>query len=212
MSACCCCQKLERRAGDFASALELEISACDYQFLGIRPLLPKEKCGKLPRRDHRAEVLGFLRYVAYGESSAATEGVRQADADFALKVCALWFDQIFVPGVSYFDGIKGDEVHGDEVKGDRSEADVELFNSCFSAGELEALERFHRFFELRVKVRKKGGTREFSRRESNLNESNWGAGELFKSNFWGYLAKDARAALSAFAADFSIESGSSEES
>ena len=60
--------------------------------------------------------------------------------EFAYAWCRLWFDEVYVPSTRYLDGIKGD----------RSEEAVTRFQAAFTDDELAALERFHRFLELRV--------------------------------------------------------------
>lgn len=58
----------------------------------------------------------------------------------AYELCRIWFNTIYTPSTRYLDGIKGD----------RSEDAVAQFWSAFSTDEQDALERFHRFLELRV--------------------------------------------------------------
>jgi hypothetical protein len=52
----------------------------------------------------------------------------------------LWFDEIYVPGTRYMDGLKGD----------RDEDEVSAFSDLFTAEELTSLERFHAFLDLRL--------------------------------------------------------------
>ena len=59
---------------------------------------------------------------------------------FAYAWCQLWFDEIYTPSTRYLDGIKGD----------RREEPVARYEAAFTDDERAALERFHRFLELRV--------------------------------------------------------------
>ncbi len=89
--------------------------------------------------DFRERVVVFLAFLTSEECRAACR--RHAlPEELAAALARLWFDEIYVPGDSYLDGLKGD--HSDE--------DLERFHACFSDDELAALERFHGFFELRL--------------------------------------------------------------
>lgn len=59
------------------------------------------------------------------------------------KLCRLWFDEIYKPGLSYLDN---------SLKGDYSKQAVREFEEAFEVEELIELERFHRFFELRLEM------------------------------------------------------------
>ena len=58
----------------------------------------------------------------------------------AYDLLEFWLNHVYTPGMRYMDGIKGD----------RSEAGVSVFVAAFSEEELEWLERFNRFLELRI--------------------------------------------------------------
>jgi len=89
--------------------------------------------------DFRGRVVVFLAFLT---SEACLEACRRYAAAEALAatLTRLWFDEIYVPGERYLDG----------VKGDRSNEEVARFRTCFTEGELADLERFHGCFELRL--------------------------------------------------------------
>jgi hypothetical protein len=58
----------------------------------------------------------------------------------AFELCRMWFDDIYWPGPRYLEGLKGD------LTADR----ITEFSGHFSEDELESLQRFHAFFELRI--------------------------------------------------------------
>lgn len=60
----------------------------------------------------------------------------------AFELIRCWFDEIYSPSIRYVDGLRGDF----------SEAEARRFRSVFSAEELAAIERFHRFTELRLEM------------------------------------------------------------
>ena len=89
--------------------------------------------------DFRERVVVFLAFLTSEECQAACR--RHAlPEELAAALSRLWFDEIYVPGDSYLDGLKGG----------RSDEDLKRFNACFSDDELAALERFHGFYELRL--------------------------------------------------------------
>lgn len=81
-------------------------------------------------------------FLAFLTSEACMEACRRhaASEELAAALARLWFDEIYVPGDRYLDGLKGD----------RPEEEVERFRACFTEAELAELERFHGFFELRL--------------------------------------------------------------
>lgn len=81
----------------------------------------------------------FLALLASDPCRAACHQVL-APERFAYVWCRLWFDEIYVPSARYLDGLKGD----------RSDPAVDKFWAVFTKTEREALERFHRFLELRI--------------------------------------------------------------
>jgi hypothetical protein len=74
------------------------------------------------------------------------------------ELCRVWFDEIYVPGPRYLDGIKGD------VTSER----IAEFAAHFSEDEFAALERFHAFFELRLDMLPERVVRERSFPTSDL--------------------------------------------
>lgn len=88
---------------------------------------------------HRDRVTVILAFLSSDACREACHEVVSPDR-LAYEWCRLWFDEIYVPSLRYLDGLKGD----------RSEQAVEQFEACFASEEVEALERFHRFLELRV--------------------------------------------------------------
>jgi hypothetical protein len=87
----------------------------------------------------REQVLLFLTFLTSEACWQACSRALPPDR-LALALCRLWFDEIYVPSMRYLDGLKGD----------RSEDAVRRFQACFTPPELTTLERFHRFFELRM--------------------------------------------------------------
>jgi hypothetical protein len=91
--------------------------------------------------DHRQRVLLFLHLFS---STAAVERLIKSSPpeDIADRLCSFWIDDIYVPGIRYRDGLKGD----------RTADDVNAFDRSFSKHERELLEQFHRFLELRLEM------------------------------------------------------------
>jgi hypothetical protein len=88
----------------------------------------------------RDRVVVFLLFMTSEKCRLACAD-RIPAASLAYELCKIWFDDIYTPGRTYlFDGLKGD------VAPDR----VEAFEDAFSLGELEQLERFHAFLDLRM--------------------------------------------------------------
>lgn len=90
-------------------------------------------------RSHRTRVTLVLAFLSSDECRQACHRILEPER-LAYEWCRLWFDEIYVPSLRYLDGLKGD----------RSEEAAARFRACFSDEEQEALERFHRFLELRV--------------------------------------------------------------
>lgn len=88
---------------------------------------------------YRERVTLFLALLASDEGRHACHQVLAPDR-FAFVWCRLWFDEIYVPSSRYLSGVKGDQ----------SEETAAKFREAFAAEEMAALERFHRFLELRV--------------------------------------------------------------
>lgn len=89
----------------------------------------------------RERVVLFLAFLTSEECREACQAVFRPD-ELAYAWCRLWFDAIYVPGTRYLDGIKGD----------RSAEAVTRFRTAFTDDELAAMERFHRFLELRIEM------------------------------------------------------------
>lgn len=87
----------------------------------------------------RERVTLFLAILASDKGRDACHDVLAPD-HFAFVWCRLWFNEIYVPSSRYLDGLKGDP----------SEHALAEFRTSFTDEEMEALERFHRFLELRV--------------------------------------------------------------
>lgn len=87
----------------------------------------------------RERVVLVLAFLASEECQAACRAIASPEK-LAYAWCRLWFDEIYVPSTRYLDGIKGDQ----------SAAAVRRFESCFTPDERAALDRFHRFLELRI--------------------------------------------------------------
>jgi hypothetical protein len=60
----------------------------------------------------------------------------------AFELCRIWFDDIYIVGHRYFDGLKGDF----------SPEGAAEFRAQFTSIELEALDRFSQFLELRLEM------------------------------------------------------------
>lgn len=89
----------------------------------------------------RGRVVQFLTFLTSEECRAACKNEHAADR-LAFGLCRLWIDEIYAPGLLYVNGIKGD----------RSPAAAAAFESAFSPAELAALQRFHHFLELRMRM------------------------------------------------------------
>lgn len=92
-------------------------------------------------RSPRTRVTLVLAFLSSEQCRRACRQILSSDR-LAYEWCRLWFDEIYVPSRRYLDGLKGD----------RSEEAAAQFWTSFTDGEKEALERFHRFLELRVEM------------------------------------------------------------
>lgn len=90
-------------------------------------------------RSPRKRVTLVLAFLSSEECRQVCHRIL-APERLAYEWCRLWFDEVYVPSLRYLEGLKGD----------RSEEEAEQFRACFTDEEQEALERFHRFLELRV--------------------------------------------------------------
>lgn len=87
----------------------------------------------------RERVVIFLAFLTSEDCQNACRQYARPE-ELAAALSRLWFNDIYAPGQSYLDGLKGD----------RSIEDLERFEACFSDSERAILERFHGFFELRL--------------------------------------------------------------
>lgn len=90
---------------------------------------------------HRKRVTLVLAFLSSEECRRACHQIL-APERLAYEWCRLWFDEVYVPSRRYLRGLKGD----------RSEEAAAEFRAEFTDEEQEALERFHRFLELRVEM------------------------------------------------------------
>lgn len=100
----------------------------------------------------------------------------------AFELSRAWFDIVYLPGGQYLGGLKGDF----------SAEAAETFRDSFDPVEIRALERFHRFFELRVEM---VGTEAIAERRIPIDER-WRG--IMKDA--GYLLQDLEEDVSGFSA------------
>lgn len=91
--------------------------------------------------DHRRRVLAFITLFASTDAIERVIG-SSVPEEVADRLCRLWIDEIYIPGIRYRDGLKGD----------RALDEVNRFLSSFSDRERYLLEQFHRFLELRLQM------------------------------------------------------------
>ncbi len=92
-----------------------------------------------PSPDHRRRIATLLGLLT-SEEAQETMSQRLGRSRLAYELACAWFDDVYVPSERYMDGLKGDMA---------PEA-AETFRDAFDPVELAAMERFHRFFELRI--------------------------------------------------------------
>lgn len=126
----------------------------------------------------RNRVVLFLALLASRECQEACREFLPSDK-LAFELCRLWFDEIYVPGSRYLDAFKGD----------RSAADVAQFQEYFADEEQAALERFHRFLELRLDM---------------LPEHAKKQGVFPQNDLWQSIVRDAGHVLEALGADVEL--------
>lgn len=89
----------------------------------------------------RQQVIFYLLFLTTEECLQVCGRIVPAEK-LAFELCRVWFDEIYFPGTRYLKAIKGDF----------STAKAALFEEAFAIEELIELERFHRFFELRIEM------------------------------------------------------------
>ncbi len=87
----------------------------------------------------RERVIAFLAFLTSEDCHSACRELAQQE-ELAAAFTRLWFDEIYVPGDSTLDGLKPAP----------DPEELARFKACFSTRELNSLERFHGFFELRL--------------------------------------------------------------
>lgn len=93
-------------------------------------------------RDFRETVILYLLLLTSEESLEALHQL-QTPERLAYELARIWFDEVYLPGERYFLG---------GLKGDISDESITRFREFFSDDELKSMERFHRFFELRIEM------------------------------------------------------------
>lgn len=117
------------------------------------------------RVDHRRRVAAYLALLSSRKAHTVLGRIIEPQR-LAFALCRAWFEVVYVPSGRYLDGLRGDVSH---------EA-VRSFETAFDDDELAALERFHRFFELRLE-----------RQPAEVLES----GRILLDDPWDALVKDA---------------------
>ncbi len=87
----------------------------------------------------RERVIAFLLFLT-SERCFETLEKFVAPEKLGYELCRIWFDEIYAPSERYLETLKGDY----------SEQKTRDFEKCFDVEELIEMERFHRFFELRL--------------------------------------------------------------
>lgn len=90
-------------------------------------------------RDRVVLLLGLISSKDAQRRACASGGSRE---ELAFELCRVWIEEVFDPSMSYLDGWKGD----------RDPEAERRFWAAFTEAEREALERFHRFVELRIEM------------------------------------------------------------
>lgn len=124
---------------------------------------------------HRERIVLFLAFLTSRECLDLCKRAANSE-EVAATLSGIWFDDLYVPGESYLNA----------VKGDRRDDEVLRFQASFTEGELLALERFHGFFELRA---------------SFLSNSRHGRAHFPENDSWRGLLRHAEHLLSELAPD-----------
>ncbi len=121
-------------------------------------------------RGARERVIVFLAFLS---SEACREAFRSTvrQEDWASALLRVWFDEIYAPGDTYLNGLKGA----------RRQTDVNSFEAAFDECERAVLARFHGCLELRLDL---------------LSNRAQGRGHIPENDSWRSIVRDARAALS----------------
>lgn len=114
---------------------------------------------------HRRRVVRFLALLSSEEALSLLARWTEPERA-AYELCRAWFEKIYIPSGTYLDGLRGD----------RSSAAVERFHAEFDEDEISALERFHRFVELRMAM---------------LSDESLEAGRIPLTDSWSALVKHA---------------------
>jgi hypothetical protein len=93
----------------------------------------------MDKQDTRDRVIDFFLFLS---SEECLNVYREAASweKLAYELARIWFNEIYSPGIRYIDSLKGDF----------SPQKAQDFQEYFTEEEMESLERFHRFFELRM--------------------------------------------------------------
>ncbi len=91
-------------------------------------------------KEIREQVVLFLLFIT-SEDCLQTYENTISQEKLAFELSRIWFDEIYIPGMIYL---------VDGLKGNFSEKKAGEFEKCFTEKEFKSLERFHRFFELRM--------------------------------------------------------------
>jgi hypothetical protein len=130
------------------------------------------KSDDIPPKEIRERVIFFLLFMSSKDALDACQEFFPQEK-LAFELSRLWFDEIYTPGLSYLD---------ESLKGDFSEEKVRQFEDAFEVEEIIELERFHRFFELRVEM---------------LQAKHKNAGRFPENDMWRHLVKHASYVLRA---------------
>jgi len=123
-------------------------------------------------QETRERVIFFLLLMTSKDALDACQEFFPQEK-LAFELSRLWFDEIYTPGLSYLD---------DSLKGDYSEEKIRQFEDAFEVEEIIELERFHRFFELRIEM---------------LQAKHKKAGNFPESDLWRNMVKHASYLLQA---------------
>jgi hypothetical protein len=91
------------------------------------------------KQNTRDRVIDFFLFLSSEECLNACRGLDSWEK-LAYELARVWFNEIYTPGIGYINSLKGDF----------SPEKAQAFQDCFTEEEMESLERFHRFFELRM--------------------------------------------------------------